>query len=159
MKITWLLFFIIIAAIDLKYRKVKNSILIVYAIILSIYLYFYPVNLLSFFLAALFCFVFFLIFYMLGVLGAGDVKFSIFIGLFLGLSSGLISVLFFSFCFCAAHSLILIAINYFRQGFFGVNFDFSVRDRVRKIPYAGYLAISAITWMMSGMDNVQLISV
>jgi prepilin peptidase CpaA len=105
-------------------------------------------------LAGASAFVFMLVFYVLGLMGAGDVKFAGALGLWIGMQ-GLLPVWIISSLLAAVHGLLWYALNRWpvwprlsialsgQPPAAGAD----APKRARHIPYAAYLAIGALAWM------------
>lgn len=166
MKFIWLLLLMAVAVIDFQYRKVKN-ILIVLMFFLGVFFIFlnknpFYLNIFDGLVGAGFVFLIFLIFYRFKWMGAGDVKFAGVLGLWMGLSSGLVVVLLGATVFAMLHAVWEIFIS--RKTSFAIEKEnikniFNQKEKNKSIPYAGYMAVAAILWMMSGHKSVYLLSV
>ena len=141
-KLAWLLLLCVVAVMDFRYRKIKNIILLILFFLSIINVLFLDKEKYLFhIICALFLFLIFVVFYALGFMGAGDVKFAISIGLFFGVSKDIIFILIISSIISGAHSCIYFL---YRRMWSNIFFE----EKIRKIPYAGYMAIAAVGCMI-----------
>lgn len=147
LNLIWLLLLIVVAVFDFKYRKVKNLTNIFGAITLLFFMYFGALSFMNLIFGG-FVFLVFLIFYKLNLVAAGDVKFSFLIGSFFGFSFLVVIVFVLANIFSLMHGLLFV----FRDKFEFIKYRFfSSKENLlffKKIPYAGYLSISAILCML-----------
>lgn len=102
-----------------------------------------------------------LVFYAMGLMGAGDVKFTSALGLWVGLSA-LVPIWIIASLMAGAHSFLWLALK--RWPFFPrlalmlagpsrVPEPGTSHGRLRIIPYAAYLALAAAAWMVWGRQS------
>jgi len=170
-----LLWLIAIAVIDLRMRKVRNW-MVLLGLVAGTWALFSgaqpfqvsPWNGLSGMLVA---FAALLPLYALGWMGAGDVKFAAVIGLWLGLSTQLLAIWLGGSLLAGLHGLAVVGWPILQQSSLGLwlqthlgllahrasptplHLNFKQRDRKRSIPYAGYMAITAIVLSKCSMPN------
>ena len=153
-----LLWLVIVAVMDFKYRKVKNI------VFLFGFIYVFFINYLDWRkdiweqLAAG-CMVFFILLplYALRGMGAGDVKLGAVIGMLWGFSFGLLNVILLAFIFSLCHSILYLNVKnkniYFLSFYKFMNpnnyFFEKIKsfDMTKSIPFAAYLSIASIFWM------------
>ena len=139
-----------VAVSDFRYRKIKNVTQIVGCIVLIFSAVIGGINPLNF-AFGIFVALVFIVFYKLRLMAAGDVKFIFLVGIFFGYSLDFLIVLlianFFSmlhvFLFALRRKIKSINLFLYINFFEGNSIYFWAR-----IPYAGYVAISAIAWML-----------
>lgn len=104
---------------------------------------------------------FLLLFYVVGVMGAGDVKFAAVLGLWVGLP-GLVPIWIAASLLAAAHSVLWLALRRWalfpRAARLLVGPSSSAAQgassaRARFIPYAAYLALAGMAWMVWGRQS------
>ena len=88
----------------------------------------------------------FLVFWILRVMGAGDVKFLAALGFWVG-TGPMVPILFFGTLAAMAHAMCQLA---YRYQFGQVLFD---RKSAKGCPYAGYLAISAVSLALMQLSS------
>ena len=104
---------------------------------------------------------FLLLFYVVGIMGAGDVKFAAVLGLWVGLP-GLFPIWIIASLMAAVHSMLWLALK--RWALFPRLARLLVGpasaagqgrspDRMRFIPYAAYLALAGMAWMVWGRQS------
>lgn len=165
-----LLWLIAIAVMDLRIRKVRNW-MVLLGLATGAWALFsgaqpFQVTPWNGLLGMLVAFAALLPFYALGWMGAGDVKFAAVVGLWLGLSPQLLAIWLGGSLLAGIHSLTVVGwpilqqypLGLWLQTHVGVlapraspaplNFNFKQRNRLRSIPYAGYMAIAAIALMV-----------
>jgi len=150
-----LLWFFFVAAMDFKFRKVKNLFLLIgFAYVLMLTFIFHKENYVSHFFGMVLIFFCFLGFYALGLMAAGDVKFSIPIGLFFGFSDDLYWIVVLATLMALMHSLLFLVIK--NSSKFSLETDKVIKNdkfqNLKKIPYAGYLAIVAFIWIVEKLS-------
>lgn len=106
-------------------------------------------------------FVFLLLFYAMGFMGAGDVKFAGALGLWVGLS-GLVPVWIAASLLAGVHSVLCLALRRWplspRLAIFlsaspAPTTGATPSGRARFIPYAAYLALATVAWMFWGRQS------
>lgn len=161
----WLLF---IAAYDFRQRRVPNWLVLsgAFLALATLALGTAPIehNWTVALLGAGLGFGFLLLFYAVGVMGAGDVKFAGALGLWVGLS-GLLPVWLIASLLASLHAVLWLILRRWpispRLSFvlFGPasQVDGTLGNpsptRVRFIPYAAYLALAAAVWMVWGRQS------
>lgn len=152
-KIPLLLLLIVVAVMDFKYRKVKNSIIVFgfFCIFLFAPSERFIENLISAFAFSLFL----LFFYYKKYMGAGDVKFFFLLGVIFGFSLDLVYIFIFASLASMLHSLLFV---FFRGSYLNIihpvlnNISLIKKEKIinwmKTIPYAGYMAVSTIFWML-----------
>lgn len=169
MRLIWLLLLLVVAASDFIYRKFKNKLFIFIICLGFVFNYFemnsYYLSFSNSFIGAFFCFFLFLGFYIFNIMGAGDVKFSFALGVWLGFSNGLVFLILTATILAMLHSIYEIFFKRKVCEFFllfknkGDSFSFENTTWEKPtIPYAGYMALAAIVWMMLGIQTVSLLS-
>lgn len=140
----YLLFFSLVCFFDFWYRKVPNLLLVIMLVFGLVALFSgYELFFGRSWAAAVFGFfgglVFFLPLWVKKIMGAGDVKFIAVLGFMLGWKfAGLIVLV--SGLFAGSHS-VFQALQIRKEGFK------NKRER-RGVPYAGYIALTAIIWLI-----------
>ena len=155
-----LLMLICVAVMDFQYRKVKNIIfgLSFFYVFLELFLGGSYKDIWLHLLAA--CLLFFLLLpiYVYGGMGAGDVKIGSVVGLFWGVSFNLLSVMVIALGFAFLHAIVFIFIRN-QKILFEINDalprvcvvasrKLSTLKMKNSIPFAAYLAIASIFWML-----------
>lgn len=159
------LWLIAVAVYDLRERRVPNWLVLVGAALALAALGFssnpFDSGWRSSLLGSAISFGFLLFFYAVGLMGAGDVKFTGALGLWVGLSA-LVPIWIIASLIAGAHSLLWLALQ--RWPFFPrlalllagpsrANEPGTPSRRVRIIPYAAYLALAAAAWMVWGRQS------
>ena len=156
---TLLLWLIVVATMDFKYRKVKN---IVFLLGLFYVLICLNINQNRDIWDALGAggLVFFILlpFYALKGMGAGDVKFGVVVGMIWGLSLNLIMVMVIASMLSMLHAILFLNLKnkniYFLSFAAFVGFEnFLIKKSINlnmrgSIPFAAYLAIATVFWML-----------
>lgn len=169
MAVVQALWLVIVIACDFSQRRVPNWLVLSGAALAIVALALGRQSLGSSWLDALgagaIAFAVMLVFYALGLMGAGDVKFAGALGLWTGLQ-GLLPVFILSSVLAAAHSLLWLALQRWPVWPWLVMalsdpraapdtappgaepaMPIASRQRSRHVPYAAYLAIAALLWM------------
>jgi len=137
-KISWLIFALIVSAMDFSIKRVSNYGVVIVTFLGLLMLFFQKnpwepkwINSISAFFVFL---IVFLPFYKKGLMGAGDIKFMAVMGLWLGFSAYAIFAFVGGSFLAFLHSIFVI---YKRK------FEITKRS----IPYAGYMAVSSVVGM------------
>jgi len=161
----WLLWLLLVATYDFRQRRVPNWLVLVGAALALAALWLGSGPLGHDWRAALLGagtgFAFLLLFYVTGFMGAGDVKFTAALGLWVGLSA-LVPIWIIASLVAGAHSVLWLALK--RWPFFprlalvlaGPSRTLEPGGpsrRIRIIPYAAYLALAAAAWMVWGRQS------
>lgn len=158
----WLLF---VAVYDFRQRRVPNWLVLAGAVsalaMQALGNNPFEINWTSSLLGATAAFGCLLIFYALGFMGAGDVKFAGILGLWVGLTA-LLPIWLLSSILAAAHGMLWLVLQ--RRALFPqlstllfrpaeLPAGTPVMGRTRFIPYAAYLALATLFWMSWGRQN------
>lgn len=160
--IAWLLF---VSVYDFRQRRVPNWLVLAGAAVALAALAFgaqpFGVAWSSALLGAGAGFAFLLFFYVIRLMGAGDVKFAAALGLWVGLSA-LAQIWIVASLVAAAHSLLWLALRRWPlaprlalllSGPTSAADGASSPNRARFIPYAAYLSLAAVAWMAWGRQS------
>ncbi|MDM0087701.1 MULTISPECIES: A24 family peptidase [unclassified Variovorax] len=157
----WLLWLLLVTDQDLRNRRVPNWLVLIGAVLGSIALVSasQPFSIEGFDAVAGACagFTFLLVFYVAGLMGAGDVKFAGALGLWVGLQP-LLPIWIGASLLAGGHALLWMFLKrwpYFprlTKAFSGElslqHDDTEMRRRQRHIPFAAYLAIASVGWLV-----------
>ncbi|MDO9405552.1 MAG: prepilin peptidase [Polaromonas sp.] len=170
MTLTLALWLVIVIVYDFRKRRVPNWLVLagIALALVSMVPGFYPQgpDWHDAFTAGAVAFAVMLVFYALGLMGAGDVKFAGALGLWVGMTA-LLPVWVISSLLAAAHSVLWLALRRWplwpqlfmalsappavasssTAGAMGDYVEHATKRRERHIPYAAYLAIATLVWM------------
>lgn len=161
-KLICLLLLITVAVIDFRQRKFKNHIFLLMLLAGSSFLILtaspYGIGWLQSLLGFVFAFCAFIFFYKLRWMGAGDVKFAAALGFWLGISSGFLFSFIGASLAAMLHAILVmnwasitLAMNEWSKW---IKIPTKVGAIYKRIPYAGYMAVAAIAWILGGAENV-----
>lgn len=160
-----LLWLIAVAVYDFRERRVPNW-LVLAGIVLALAAQALSSNPFgsswqSSFLGGAIGFGFLMFFYVTGLMGAGDVKFTGALGLWVGFSA-LVPIWIIASLMAGAHSVLWLALKHWPffprlalvlAGPSRASEPDALPRRVRIIPYAAYLALAAAAWMVWGRQS------
>lgn len=162
---TCLLWLLLVAVYDFRQRRVPNWLVLAGAAAalaaLALGIQPFGIDWISALLGAGVGFAFLLFFYVIHLMGAGDVKFAAALGLWVGLSA-LAQIWIVASLAAAAHSLLLLALRRWPlsprlalilSGPTSAANGGASPNRARFIPYAAYLALAAVAWMAWGRQS------
>ncbi|MDQ0589283.1 A24 family peptidase [Variovorax paradoxus] len=162
---TYLMWLLFIAVYDFRQRRVPNWLVLAGAFLAFVALALGTAPIEHSWTAALFGagigFGFLLLFYTLGVMGAGDVKFAGALGLWVGLSA-LLPVWLIASLLASLHAVLWLILQRWPVSsrlslvLFGPSSSAHGNpqpSRIRFIPYAAYLALAAAVWMVWGRQS------
>ena len=154
-----LLWLIAVAVMDFKYRKVKNILFVVgvfYTATLVVFVE--ELDIVNHLYGMVVIFLILLFLYFLKGMGGGDVKVGLVTGLFWGLSWGLLSVMLVAFIASMLHAFLFLFWkngNIYLLGVAQLLDEKKIwlenvfsKQMVASIPFAGYVAVSTIFWML-----------
>ncbi|WP_219219816.1 A24 family peptidase [Variovorax boronicumulans] len=167
MILIWSLWIFLVAGHDLRRRRVPNWLVLFGAAFACITLLMnaqpFGIDWLSAIAGAAVGFGFLLIFYATGLMGAGDVKFAGALGLWVGLQA-LLPIWIGASLLAGVHAVVWLALR--RWPYFPAiaialsgtpvasNDEAGPQKRQRHIPFAAYLAIASIGWLVSGSPKL-----
>lgn len=156
----WLIWLLVIAAYDFCQRRVPNwlSLLGATSAVAALYLNTQPFGLgwSGAIVGAAAGFGFLLIFYITGLMGAGDVKFAGALGLWVGLAP-LAPIWIGASLLAAVHAALWLLLQRSQRfprltealsGIPAAGHEAEARKRQRHIPFAAYLAIASLAWLI-----------
>ena len=162
---TCLLWLLLVAVYDFRQRRVPNWLVLAGAAVALAALAFgaqpFGVTWSSALWGAGVGFAFLLFFYVIRLMGAGDVKFAAALGLWVGLSA-LAQIWIVASLVAAAHSLLWLALRRWPlaprlalilSGPASAASGGTTPTRARFIPYAAYLSLAAVVWMAWGRQS------
>lgn len=157
MKVAWLLWLLLVSSHDFFQRRVPNWLIVAGALLaiaaLAIDSQPFGVSWLGALSASTLAFLIFLAFYSLKLMGAGDVKFAAALGLWIGIKPILI-VWIGSSLIAGLHALLLISIKRWSvavplmEKLSHTQKGRDIESKVRQTPYAAYMAITSIAWVI-----------